>query len=219
MVRVRAHNISTSLDGYMAGPDQSVTDPLGVGGERLHEWAFPTSSGSETGGQTGGLTGVDKEMREQGSLGVGATVMGRNMFGPIRGPWEDDEWKGWWGDDPPFHRPVFVLTHHPHDPIEMAGGTTFLFVTDGIHAALERAIEAADGGDVVIGGGASTLRQYLAAGLIDDLHVAVVPAFLGGGERLFEGSDGGMTGYELAEIQCSQTVAHMHFRRNTGSGR
>ena len=218
MGRVRTYNVSMSLDGFMAGPAQSREDPLGVGGERLHEWVVATASWRGMQGLEGGSSGVDDDLvAESGGIG-GATVIGRNMFGPIRGEWGDDRWTGWWGDDPPYHHPVFVLTHHPHDPIEMAGGTTFHFVTDGIEAALERALEAADGQDVVVGGGASTLRQYVGAGLIDELRIAVVPIFLGGGERLFDGPGGGMDGYELAEVRCSAAVAHMIFRRTVSAG-
>jgi dihydrofolate reductase len=211
MPKLRVHNFSISLDGYGAGPKQKLDDPLGVGGEQLHEWAFATRGARASFGMTGGDTGVDDDFWGRGDVGIGATIMGRNMFGPIRGPWGDaggdDEWRGWWGDDPPYHHPVFVLTHHPRPPIEMEGGTTFHFVDQGIEAALDRAIEAAAGQDVRIGGGASTIQQYLRAGLVDELHVAVAPVLLGGGERLFDNLDG-LEGYECVEFVASPSVAH-----------
>jgi dihydrofolate reductase len=183
MPKVRVHNFAISLDGYAAGPDQSLDNPLGVGGTRLHEWAFATRSGRRTHGMDGGEEGLDDEFVARGDAGIGATVMGRNMFGPIRGSWGSEPWSGWWGDDPPFHHPVFVLTHHPRPSITMQGGTTFHFVGDGIEAARERALEAAGGKDVRIGGGASTIQQYLRAGLIEDMHLVIVPILLGRGER------------------------------------
>jgi dihydrofolate reductase len=201
-----------SVDGYMAGPDQSLENPLGVGGEALHEWVFATRSGRKMIGEEGGAAGLDDDFFVAGETGIGATVMGRNMFGPIRGEWPDDEWKGWWGDDPPYHHPVFVLTHHARDPIEMAGGTTFHFVTDGPETALQRAFEAADGRDVRLGGGASTIQQYLRAGLLDELHVAIAPTLLGAGERLFP-DKAEMAGYACDEIASSAAVAHAVFRR------
>ncbi|MEA2827212.1 MAG: hypothetical protein QOG43_1651 [Actinomycetota bacterium] len=211
MSKVRVHNLAMSLDGYVAGPDQSADNPLGVGGKRLHEWVFATRAGRQMFGLEGGDEGVDDDFIARGDVGVGATIMGRNMFGPIRGPWEDSDWTGWWGDEPPYHHPVFVLTHHPRPPLPMAGGTTFHFVDDGIEAVLERAVAAAAGEDVRIGGGASTVQQYLKAGLIDDLHVVVVPILLGSGERLFENLDGGPPGYECVEFAPSPAVAHARF--------
>jgi dihydrofolate reductase len=208
MPKLRVHNFSISLDGYAAGPDQSLDNPLGVGGTRLHEWAFATRSARRLFGMDGGDEGVDDEMWARGDVGVGATIMGRNMFGPIRGPWGDEEWTGWWGPDPPYHHPVFVLTHHLRPSITMEGGTTFHFVDDGIEAALERAFDAAGGDDVRIGGGASTIRQYLDAGLIDDLHVVIVPILLGRGERLFDQLEGGLDGYECVELVGSPSAAH-----------
>jgi dihydrofolate reductase len=213
MPKVRVHNIAVSLDGYAAGPHQDVDNPLGVGGPRLHEWVFDTAFGRRMTGMEGGSEGLDNEFLARGDAGIGATIMGRNMFGPVRGPWEDDPWTGWWGDEPPYHHPVFVLTHHPRPPIPMEGGTTFHFVDDGIEAALERALEAADGADVRIGGGPSTIQQYLGAGLIDDLHVAVVPILLGGGERLFDNLDGGPEGYECVELVSSPSVVHVRLSR------
>ena len=184
--KLRVHNFAISLDGYGAGPDQSEEHPLGVGGDRLHEWAYGTRAFRQAHGMEGGDEGPDDDVVALGEAGIGATIMGRNMFGPVRGPWGDEQWTGWWGDEPPFHHPVFVLTNHARPPLTMQGGTTFHFVTDGIEAALERAVEAAGGQDVRLGGGAATIRQYLAAGLVDELHVAVVPILLGGGERLFD---------------------------------
>jgi dihydrofolate reductase len=197
------------LDGYAAGPDQSVEDPLGVGGEKLHEWVFTTRYGRQMIGESGGDEGIDDRFLKQGDEGIGATVMGRNMFGPIRGAWENDEWKGWWGDDPPYHHPVFVLTHHQRPPLKMEGGTTFHFVNDGIETALERAFHAAEGKDVRLGGGPGTIQQYMNAGLVDELHVAIVPILLGGGERLFDRLDGDPDGYECVEFVSSPSVAHV----------
>jgi dihydrofolate reductase len=215
MPKLRVHNLAISLDGYAAGPDQSLDNPLGVGGNRLHEWAFATRSGRQMHGMDGGDEGLDDEYVAQGDVGIGATIMGRNMFGPIRGPWGSDEWTGWWGDDPPYHHPVFVLTHHPRPSITMQGGTTFHFVDEGIEAALERAFDAAGGRDVRIGGGAATIQQYLRAGLIDDMHLVIVPTLLGSGERLFDHLDGGPDGYECVEFVSSPSVAHVRFSRTT----
>src|SRR5467141_3955348 len=170
MSKLRVHNFAISVDGYGAGPLQSLDDPLGVGGPRLHEWVFATRYGRRMIGEEGGEEGIDERFMVAGDTGIGATIMGRNMFGPVRGPWPDEEWKGWWGDDPPYHHPVFVLTHHPRPPLRMAGGTEFRFVTEGIHVAWEQASAAADGRDVRLGGGVSAIRQYLRAALIDELH-------------------------------------------------
>jgi dihydrofolate reductase len=211
MPKLRAHNISISIDGYMAGPGQDIDNPLGVGGPRLHEWVFKTRTGVRMLGEQGGDEGIDDRFMAQGDAGIGATVMGRNMFGPIRGEWGDDNWKGWWGDNPPYHHPVFVLTHHPHKPIPMEGGTTFNFVTDGIEAALTRAFDAARGQDVRLGGGAATIQHYLRARLVDEIHLAIVPIFLGSGERLFDHLDGGPAGYECVELVSSPDVTHARF--------
>jgi dihydrofolate reductase len=218
MAKVRVHSFAMSLDGYVAGPHQSIADPLGVGGMRLHEWVFATPAWQQMhgveGSEEGSETSIDNEWVARADVGLGATIMGRNMFGPIRGPWPNDEWKGWWGDDPPFHHPVFVLTNHPREPISMQGGTTFYFATDGIESTLERAFEAADGKDVRIGGGAATVRQYLQAGLIDELHVAIVPVLLGAGERLFGDLGGDFPAqYEYVEFACSESVAHVRIAR------
>jgi dihydrofolate reductase len=210
MSKVRVHNLAMSLDGYVAGPNQSLNDPLGVGGTGLHEWVFATRSGRQMmGGLDGGDEGLDDEFIAKGTAGIGATIMGRNMFGPVRGSWGDDAWTGWWGESPPFHHPVFVLTRHERSSISMDGGTTFHFVSDGIEAALERAVDAADGNDIRVGGGAATVQQYLRAGLIDDLHLAIVPILLGNGERLFDHLDGGPDGYECVEFVSSPAVTHV----------
>src|SRR5689334_23068817 len=203
--RLRVHCFAISLDGYGAGPDQDRENPLGVGGMALHEWAFATRTFRQMFGREGGSTGVDDDFAARGFSNIGAWILGRNMFGPVRGPWPDDTWKGWWGDSPPYHTPVFVLTHHARAPIEMAGGTTFHFVTDGIHAALERARDAAAGKDVRVGGGSATIQQYLRAGLIDELHLAIAPVLLGSGERLF----GDLNLRELG-YHCSQHVPAEH---------
>jgi dihydrofolate reductase len=216
--KLRVHNFAISLDGYAAGPDQSLDDPLGVGGTGLHEWVFATRAGRQMQGMDGGDEGLDDEFITRGDVGIGATVMGRNMFGPIRGPWKSDEWTGWWGDDPPYHHPVFVLTHHARPSVTMQGGTTFHFVDDGIEAALERAFDAADGGDVRLGGGAATIQQYLRAGLIDEMHLAIVPILLGRGERLFDHLDGGPDGYVCVELVSTPSVAHVRFSRTSSSG-
>ena len=178
-----------SLDGFRAGPDQSLDHPIGVGGHKLHEWIFATRFGQQMLGARGGSAGIYNDFLERGYQGIGATIMGRNMFSPLRGPWPDESWRGWWGDNPPYHHPVFVLTRHPRPAIEMQGGTTFNFVSDGIRAALDQALDAAQGQDVRIGGGVATIQQYLRARLIDELHVAIVPILLGRGERLFENLD------------------------------
>ncbi len=213
MAKLRVHNISLSLDGYAAGPNQRADQPLGEGASGLHEWAFATKSFRDTHGLDGGAEGLDDRFAAQGDTGIGATIMGRNMFGPVRGPWGDENWRGWWGEEPPFHHPVFVLTHHRHPAIAMAGGTTFHFVDDGIESALERAVDAADGEDVRLGGGAATIQQYLAAGLIDEMHLAIVPVLLRRGERLFDHLDGGPVGYECVEFAGSTSVMHVRFAR------
>jgi dihydrofolate reductase len=208
-------NITMSLDGYVAGPEQSLDDPLGKGGEALHTWMVVTRSFREQHGSgEGGTTGLDDERAAAWNENVGAAIMGRNMFGPVRGPWGDEEWRGWWGENPPYHHPVFVLTHHTRPPLEMEGGTTFHFVTDGIEAALERAFAAAAGKDVIIGGGASTAQQYLRAGLVDELEVHVAPVLLGGGERLFDDVDDGTAGLEFVDLVASPAVAHYRFARS-----
>jgi dihydrofolate reductase len=215
MAKLRVHNFCISLDGYGAGPEQKLADPLGVGGELLHEWVFATRTGRSMIGQEGGDTGLDDEFMAQGDQNVGATVMGRNMFGPGRGPWaQDEQWNGWWGDNPPYHHPTFVLTHHPRPAVPMEGGTTFHFVTDGVESALKQAFEAAGGKDVRLGGGVATIQQCLRARLIDELHVAIVPVLLGAGERLFDnlGRDW-PEGYEVAQFVASTGAAHLRLTK------
>lgn len=213
MPKVRVHGFAISLDGFGAGPDQSVDNPLGVGGERLHEWTAATRAWRGSHRLEGGEDGPESELVQRGIDGIGATIMGRNMFGPVRGPWGDEDWRGWWGDEPPFHHDVFVLTNHARNTLPMDGGTTFHFVTDGIESALERAVEAANGADVRLGGGASTIRQYLRAGLVDELHLAIVPILLGGGERLFADDVGAPTGYECTELIGTPAAAHVVLRK------
>jgi dihydrofolate reductase len=209
MTRVRVHNFTISLDGYGAGPSQTLENPLGVGGETLHKWFIPTRAFQQMHGGTEGTTGVDDEIASRFGEGVGAWIMGRNMYGPIRGPWSDESWRGWWGENPPYHGPVFVLTHHAHAPIEMEGGTVFHFVTTGIRDAFERATEVAAGKDVQIGGGVSTVRQYLEAGLIDELHVAISPTLLGSGEHLLYGLDLKALGYECTSHVPTEAATHV----------
>ena len=213
MTKLRVHSFSISLDGYGAGPNQSVDNPLGVGAMALHQWAFATRTFQKMFGNEGGATGVDDDFAARGFSNIGAWILGRNMFGPIRGEWPDDNWKGWWGDNPPYHVPVFVLSHHARASIPMAGGTTFHFVTDGIEAALARAREAAKGQDVRLGGGVATIQQYLRARLIDELHLAIAPTLLGSGEHLFGGLDAAALGYHCIEQVPSANVTHVILAR------
>ena len=209
MSRLRVHSFSISLDGFGAGPHQSADNPLGVGGRALHEWSFATRTFQKMFGGDGGNTGIDDDFAAAGFANIGAWIIGRNMFGPIRGPWVDEAWKGWWGDDPPYHVPVFVLTHHPRATIRMAGGTSFHFVTEGIEAALRRAVEAAAGKDVRIGGGVATIQQYLRAGLVDEMHLAIAPVLLGSGERLFAGLNTVELGYRCLRHVATPGVTHV----------
>jgi dihydrofolate reductase len=214
MTRVRVNGFTISLDGYGAGPDQDINNPLGVGGTELPQWLFPTRTFQQTVlGKEGGTTGIDNDFVVRGFHNAGAWILGRNMFAPSRGDWTDTEWKGWWGDNPPYHVPVFVLTHYARDPIVMEGGTTFHFVTGGIHEALDRAREAAAGKDVRIGGGPDTIRQYLRERLIDELHIAISPVLLGRGEPLFEGLDMRALGYECVEFVGTEKATHVVLRR------
>lgn len=208
MTRLRVNSFTISLDGYGAGPGQDLEHGLGVGGELLHEWLVRTRTFRTTYGEEGGTTGIDDAFAARGFENIGAWIMGRNMFGPVRGAWPDESWKGWWGDDPPYHVPVFVLTHHAREPVEMAGGTTFYFVTDGIEAALARAHDAAGGRDIRLGGGVSTIRQYLQARLVDEMHIAISPVLLGGGEHLLSGIDLPSLGYERTEFVATPDAAH-----------
>ena len=215
MTRVRVESFAISLDGYGAGPSQDIDNPLGVGGTDLHQWAFPTRTFQRAlFGTDGGTTGVDDDFAARGFRNIGAWILGRNMFAPSRGPWSDMNWKGWWGDSPPYHVPVFILTHHARPSIPMDGGTTFHFVTGGIHEALDRAREAANGMDIRIGGGPNTIHQYLLAGLIDELHIAIAPVLLGRGERLFDGVDLRASGYECVQFVGSEKATHVVLRRH-----
>ncbi len=209
MSRLRVLSFGVSLDGYGAGPDQSLQNPLGVMGPEIMEWFFPTRVFQKMHGDKDGETGVDNQIAEEGFKRMGAWILGRNMFGPVRGPWPDDTWKGWWGDEPPYHVPTFVLTHHKRAPVKMKGGTEFIFVTDGIESALRQAKAAAGDKDVRVGGGVSTIRQYLKAGLIDDLHLAVRPVLLGRGENLFQGLDLRALGYKVDRSVAGERATHV----------
>ena len=213
MSRVCVRSFALSIDGYGAGPRQDLQNPIGVRGLELMEWFFQTRAWRRMHGDEGGETGVDDSLAEQGFAGIGAWIIGRNMFGPVRGPWPDESWKGWWGDEPPYHTPVFVLTHHPRSTLDMAGGTEFHFITEGIHAALEQARLAAGGRDVRVGGGVSTIRQYLQAGLIDELHLAMRPVLLGSGEPLLQDLDLRALGYECTKTLAGERATHLFLRR------
>jgi dihydrofolate reductase len=213
MQKVRAQCFGMSLDGFSAGTDQSLENPLGVRGPEIMDWFFPTRAFKSMLGMADGEQGIDNAMAEQSLEHVGAYILGRNMFGPVRGPWPDESWRGWWGDEPPYHTPVFVLTHHPRASLEMKGGTEFHFVTGGIHAALEKARVAAGGRDVRIGGGVSTVRQYLQERLIDELHLAVRPVLLGAGESLLQGLDLRALGYECYKSVAGERATHMFLRK------
>jgi dihydrofolate reductase len=213
MSKLRVQSFAISIDGFGAGPNQDLQHPLGVRGPELMDWFFHTRLWSKMHGQEGGEEGIDNGFAEQGFSGIGAWILGRNMFGPVRGPWPDDSWKGWWGDEPPYHTPVFVLTHHPRPSLKMAGGTEFHFVTDGIHAALDLAKAAAGGRDVRIGGGVSTIRQYLQARLIDELHLAIRPVLLGTGESLWDGIDTHALGYECEKFISGERASHVFLRK------
>jgi dihydrofolate reductase len=216
MPKLRVHAFAISLDGYGAGPDQSLADPLGKGGTGLHQWFFPTRTFQRTlFGKDEGTTGLDDDFAARGFDKIGAWILGRNMFGPVRGPWPDESWRGWWGDNPPYHVPVFVLTHHARPPLEMEGGTIFHFVTDGVEAALARAKEAAGARDIRIGGGAATIRQYLNARLIDEMHIVISPVLLGGGESLLAGIDLPALGYEVTEHVPSEKATHVVFSKRS----
>jgi dihydrofolate reductase len=209
MPKLRVDAFSISLDGYGAGPDQGRDNPLGKGGEALHQWLLPTRTFQRMYGKQDGTTGVDDDFAARGMENIGAWIMGRNMFGPVRGPWPDESWRGWWGKNPPYHVPVFVLTNHARPPLEMDGGTVFHFVTDGIEAALARANEAAGDRDVRVGGGAATIRQYLNDRLIDRMHLVMSPVLLGGGEPLLAGIDLPLLGYEVTEHVASEKATHI----------
>jgi dihydrofolate reductase len=208
MSRVRVHTFSISLDGYGAGPRQDVDNPFGIGGLALHDWMTRTRRFQQMLGSGQGATGLDDDLVARGFENIGAWILGRNMFGPVRADWPDDEWKGWWGNNPPYHTDVFVLTHYPRAPIDMEGGTTFHFISDGIHAALQRAKAAAKGQDVRIGGGVNAIRQYLQAGLIDEMHLAISPVILGTGEHLLVGIDTLALGYECTQHVTTPNATH-----------
>ncbi len=212
--KLRVHAFGISIDGYGAGPSQSLENPLGVGGLALHDWAFSTCTFQRLHGKDGGTTGIDDDFIARGFENIGAWIIGRNMFGPVRGPWLDESWKGWWGENPPYHTPVYVLTHFERAPIVMAGGTTFHFVTDGIQSAVERATAASEGKDIRIGGGVATVQQFLRAGLVDEVHLAIAPVLLGSGERLFENLDLLKLGYNCTEHVPSDKATHVVLSRN-----
>jgi len=217
MPKLRVLCFAISVDGFGAGPNQDLQNPLGVGGPALFEWFFPTRTWRKMHGAEGGETGVDDDFAARGFEGVGAWILGRNMFGPVRGPWPDESWKGWWGDEPPYHTPVFVLTHHPRAPLKMAGGTEFRFVTGGIHEALQLARDAAGGLDIRLGGGVATIRQYLRAALIDEVHLVIAPVLLGTGEHLLHGLDMRALGYEATEhVAGTRAAAHVILRKGAG---
>jgi dihydrofolate reductase len=214
MSKLRVSSFAVSLDGFGAGPDQDLQNPLGVGGPALMEWFFHTRTWQQhMQGNSGGETGIDDDLAARALAGIGAWILGRNMFGPVRGPWPDESWKGWWGEEPPYHTPVFVLTHHPRPPLRMAGGTEFRFVTDGIHAALQQARAVAGRQDIRVGGGVATIRQYLRAGLIDELHLAMRPVLLGAGEALMAGIDLPALGYECSEQLAGIRATHFFLRK------
>jgi len=213
MPKLRVSSFAISIDGYGAGTNQDLENPLGVRGPELMEWFFSTLAWRQMHGLEGGETGTDNRMAEQGLAGLGAWILGRNMFGPIRGPWPDENWKGWWGDEPPYHTPVFVLTHHARAPLLMKGGTEFRFVTEGIHAALEQAREAAGGRDIRLGGGVATIREYLRDALIDELTLAIRPILLGTGEHLLHDIDLRALGYECAERIEGERATHVVLRK------
>ena len=218
MSKLKVQAFAISIDGYGAGPRQSLEAPLGIGGESLHRWVFHTRTFKEMhGGGEGGSTDVDDAFARRGFNNIGSWILGRNMFGPVRGPWPDDTWKGWWGDNPPYHVPVFVLTHHARESITMEGGTSFHFVTGGIHEALERAREAAKGQDVRVGGGVATVRQYLQAGLIDEMHLAMSPTLLGRGEAFFAGIDLRQLGFRCTEHVATANAQHVVLTKGAAS--
>jgi dihydrofolate reductase len=214
MSKLRVAAFSVSVDGYGAGLNQGLEHPLGENGTDLHKWIFDTPTFHEMQGGKGGRAGVDDDFVARSLSGLGAWILGRNMFGPVRGPWPDESWRGWWGDSPPYHVPVFVLTHHARPPLTMAGGTTFHFVTDGIEAALERARAAAGAKDIRVGGGVGTIKQYLRARLIDELHLAIAPVLLGRGEALFEGADWRQLGYRVVTTAAGENATHLTIARD-----
>ena len=210
---VRVNSFAISIDGFGAGPDQSLENPLGVGGRQMHDWFFPTATFQKMFGNDDGTTGLDNDFAASGMSNVGAWILGRNMFAPFRGPWLENPWKGWWGDNPPYHVPTFILTHHAREPIEMEGGTTFHFVTGGIEEALELAKQAAGNKDVRIGGGIATIRQYLQADLVDEMHLVISPVLLGSGEHLLQGIDLVKRGYRVTESMTTEKATHVVLKK------
>jgi len=208
MQKLRVESFTISIDGFGAGTDQDLDNPMGIGGGALHKWAFTTHTFKEMFGQSGGALGVDNDFAVRGFSNIGAWIMGRNMFGPVRGPWPDESWKGWWGDNPPYHVPVFVFTHHKRSPLEMTGHNLFYFTDKDIHTVLEQAFEAADGKDVRLGGGINVIRQYLQAGLIDEMHIAISPVILGAGEHLFSDLDLRSLGYDCSKHVATENATH-----------
>ena len=215
MSKLRVLSFAVSLDGYGAGPNQDLQNPLGVRGPELMDWFFHTQVWNQKQGREGGETGVDNGIAEKGFENIGAWILGRNMFGPIRGSWLDESWKGWWGEEPPYHTPVYVLTHHPRAPIKMKGGTEFFFITNGIESALQQAKAAAGGRDIRIGGGVATIRQYLRAGLIDELHLVIRPVLMGSGEHLWNGIDMHALGYECVKHVAGERAMHVYLRKRS----
>ena len=213
MSKLRVHCFAISIDGYGAGPNQDLQNPLGVGGVALHEWVLGTKTFQTMFGKDGGATGIDDDFAARGFENLGAWILGRNMFGPVRGPWPDEDWKGWWGSNPPYHTPVFVLTHHDRAPIEMEGGTTFYFVTDGMASALRQATDAAKGKDIRLGGGVSVIRAYLALGLVDEIHLAIAPVLLGAGEHLLHDIDLPRLGYRCVAHAPSAAAIHVVLKK------
>jgi dihydrofolate reductase len=212
--KVRVSSFAISVDGFSAGPRQDLQNPLGERGMELMQWFFQTQAWRSTHGQSGGESGVDDRIAGEAMAGLGAWILGRNMFGPVRGPWPDESWRGWWGEEPPYHVPTFVLTHYARKPLEMKGGTTFHFVTEGIHAALDRAKAVAGDRDIRVGGGVATVRQYLQERLLDEIHLAVSPVVLGEGESLFDGIDIRALGYEVARHESGERAMHVYLRKS-----
>jgi dihydrofolate reductase len=215
MAKLVVRCYTLSLDGYTSALNQSLENPFGIGGKVIMDWALATETFRKMFGAEGGSTGIDNEFAAKASDGVGATIMGRNMFGPVRGIWQNDDWKGWWGPNPPYHHPVFVLTNYPRQPLIMEGGTTFHFVTEGIETALKKAFDAANGKNVRIGGGSTVVKQYLNAGLIDELHLVITPKLLGSGERLFEGMNEIANRYECVEFIASDAATHVRLMKKS----
>lgn len=214
MQKLRVESFSISIDGFGAGPNQNLENPLGIGGQDLHQWFYPTKTFQKNVfGKDEGTTGIDNDFAKRGFNNIGAWILGRNMFGPISGPWPDDNWKGWWGDNPPYHTSVFVLTNYPRKSIEMEGGTTFHFVTEGIHLALEKAFDSANGKDIRLGGGVNVIQQYLKEKLIDEMHIAISPVLLGSGENLYSGINMVSLGYKCVEQIATENATHIIIKK------